>query len=109
MDFCGEWTASHDRMPGKPETLRVDGCVCFDDGSWTAELVEHDGPQGINPKILIIDLVVSRSDVGADVLSEVPVHYELQTSSEYDQVQVDPRDEPGSSKLVDVQEVSRAD
>ncbi len=34
---------------------------------------------------------------------------ELQTSSEYDQVQVDPRDEPGSSKLVDVQEVSRAD
>lgn len=50
MDFCGEWTASYDRMPGKPATLRVDGCVCFDDGSWTAELVEHDGPQGINPK-----------------------------------------------------------
>lgn len=109
MEFCGEWTAIHDHMPGKPETLRVQGCVCFNDGTWTAELVEHDDPQGINPRMWMIDLVASQSEVGPDVLTEISVQYERQTSSKYDQVQVVARDGTGANKVIDVEEVSRGD
>ncbi len=104
MELCRDWSANLDRMPGKAPTLRVDGCVCFDESGWTVELTDHDGPQGINPRILMIDAVVTEQDdpVKTTVLIEVPVHYERQTETEYDQVHILVREHSEVSKLIDV-------
>ncbi|MDQ3735550.1 MAG: hypothetical protein M3400_16410 [Actinomycetota bacterium] len=82
--------------------------MSFPESGWGATLTDHDGTQGINPRILIIDLVVAEPDGDArnPVVTEVPVRYERQTSSEYDQVEVHARGDSEFSQLIDVQEVS---
>lgn len=103
MEFCKEWTATHDRMPGRPATLRVEGCVCFDKDGWTAELVEHEGSPPTNMRVLMLDVVATPPDAGPEVLTEVPVRYELVTDTEFDHVHVFSR----APKIIDVKEVSR--
>lgn len=111
MEFCGEWTAIHDRMPGGDPTLRVEGTCCFPTSGWKAEIREHDGPQGINPRIRMLDLAIEASDnpVVNPVLTEVPVRWEETTAASYDQVHILVVGGDGvgeSSKVIDVQEVS---
>lgn len=102
MELCGEWTAYHDRMPGKPPTLRVDGCCCFPTGGWQAEL--RDRQQGFNPRIRMLDLVVTPPQGPApDVLTELSVHWEDQTDSEYDQVHMLVTGDDAEGKLVQVE------
>lgn len=107
MELCREWTATHDRMPGKTPTLRVDGCCCFNEDGWQVELRDHDGAQGINPRIKMIDLVVTPpAGPVAEVLTEVPVHWEDETGNEYDQVHVVVVGGEAPDRMIDVQEVS---
>lgn len=104
MDFCGEWTAFHDRMPGKDPTLRVNGTCCFTTSGWSAELRDHDGPQGINPRILMVDLVVTApTEVVATVLTEEPARWEQVTAADYDQVHILVTGDAEGSKLIDVE------
>jgi hypothetical protein len=94
VELCKEWLAIHDLMPGKGRRLRVTGTVCFDTAGWDARLGEHDGPPGINPKMLMLDLVITKpTGVVAEVLTEVSVEWSGENVEEgaYDEVQILPR------------------
>ncbi len=92
-----DWTASHDHMPGKPHTLRVDGKVDYPTPGYRAWL-EPAEPQGINPRILEMELrEVAPGDPQNQVVTPADVHYEDVTVSEYDQVHIRPLGE-----LIDV-------
>jgi len=87
---CGDWYASHDHMPGKPKTLYVTGKCKFPQPGYSVEL-RPANPQGINPKIYLLDKIVRKPlDPAADVITTVEVRYEEQTDTEYDQVTIQP-------------------
>jgi hypothetical protein len=79
-------------MPPGPKTLYVTGKCEFPTAGYSVELRPAD-PQGINPKIYILEKIVHEpSGPAADVLTVVEVRYEEQTDTEYDQVQIRPDD-----------------
>jgi len=104
FELCGEWTAQHDLMPGKPPTLNVSGKCCFPTTGWGATLQRHE-PQGINPSVLILDLVVTQHSIGAPTLTELDVDWTEETTSAYDQVDIHVIGAAAQGKLIDVQEV----
>lgn len=76
VDFCGEWHAYRNEMPGAGKTLRVSGSCCFPTDGWKAELVPHEGNTGINPNDLWLDVKVTPpNELAIEVLTEVPVEY----------------------------------
>ena len=83
-----DWNAIHDHMPGAGRTLTVSGTVDYPTPGYRAELRRAE-PQGINPKILELNLVdwppVAPQ---AQVVTPVDVRYEEATSFEYDQVHI---------------------
>ena len=87
---CSDWYASHDHMPGRPKTLHVSGKCEFPTAGYTVEL-KPASPQGINPKIYILNKIVTPPPgPAADVLTTVEVRYDEKTDTEYDQVQIEP-------------------
>lgn len=52
-------------MPGSERTLRIGGKVTVRTGGWSAKLARHEGPSGINPFMLTLDLVVTKPQDGA--------------------------------------------
>lgn len=89
---CSDWYASHDHMPPGPKTLRVTGKCKFPTAGYRVELTPAN-PQGINPKIYILDKIVHvpRPPV-PQVETMVDVNYEEKTETEYDQIQIKPDD-----------------
>jgi hypothetical protein len=72
---CGKWEAVLDQASGKEPNLTVRGSCLFPTTGFLAELRRHD-PQGINPGILLLDLVVTKpAGPTAQVLTEVEVTY----------------------------------
>jgi hypothetical protein len=107
MEFCKEWTAYHDRMPGKEPALRVFGTCCMPTGGWSTDLGPHEGPPGINPRVLMLDLLVAApTGPASDVVTEILVQYEVQTPSQYDQVHVRATGDAHGDKVIDVEETS---
>jgi hypothetical protein len=98
MRFCGEWQAVRDEMPGKGHALRVVGTCCFDQAGWSADLIARTGNTGINPTNLWLEVAVTApSGPSAEVLTEVPVGYELSdTVLEYATVTVSERHDPAN-------------
>jgi hypothetical protein len=87
---CSNWYASHDHMPPGPKKLYVSGECKFPTTGYSVEL-NPAVPQGINPKIYILEKTVHKPQGGsADVITVVKVRYEEQTDTEYDQVQIEP-------------------
>ena len=87
---CRDWYASHDHMPGKPKTLRVSGQCTFPTPGFKVEL-EPANPQGINPKIYLLNKIVHPpTGPVPDVETTVEVRYEEKTDTEYDQVTILP-------------------
>ena len=90
MPNCRDWYAWHDHMPGpgSTPTLHVTGTCTFNTAGYSAELRRIR--QGINPKDLLLELVVHEpsGDVAAEVLTDVPVSYIEETSMEYDTVSI---------------------
>lgn len=78
-----------DHMPGKEQTLRVGGKVNMSSGGWSAKLVPHPGPTGINPKILVLDLILDRASVGTDAFTTIEVEEYKETSPAFDYEQVE--------------------
>jgi len=74
--------------PGSTPTLHVTGTCTFNTAGYSAELRRIR--QGINPKDLLLELVVHEpsGDVAAEVLTDVPVRYSEETSTEYDTVSI---------------------
>jgi hypothetical protein len=84
---CRDWYAWHNRQPPGPQTLYVTGVCTVPDTGWTVELRRHE-PQGINPKVLLLDLVVRKSETYET--TAVSVRYEEATDFIYDAVTILP-------------------
>jgi len=85
------WHAWHDWMPGKPPTLHVVGVVRCPTAGYTVTL-KPAAPQGINPAIYILELVVTPpTQPAAQVVTDVPVHYSEHTSVRYTEVFIIPQ------------------
>ena len=80
---CSDWSASHGSRPPAPFVLEVVGKCKFPTAGYSVELRRHE-PQGINPKDLLLDLVVHEpTGPVAQVVTEVEARYEEETDSEY--------------------------
>jgi len=87
---CGNWYARQDFMPGSTPTLRVTGRCTFGTPGYTVVLKRAE-PQGINPRILILDKVVTPpTGIVTQVVTTIDVSYEEETSTKYEQVQIRP-------------------
>ena len=86
------WKAWHDFMPGSAPTLHVAVEVTVPTSGYTAKL-EPAMPQGINPSIYLLNLVVISPEPGEIVLptfTDLPVNYSEDTSNPYTSVQILP-------------------
>jgi len=89
---CGrenDWTAILDKMPPNKPHLRVEGTAdCTTTGYRDVRLKDHH-PQGINPRILLLDLEWSAptGDAG-DMITPHRVHYTKSDSPDYDEVEI---------------------
>ncbi len=87
---CQKWEAFHDFMPGTTPTLRVTGVCYTPTPGYTIKLVPAS-PQGINPKILILNKVVTPpKGIVPQVITKVDVRYEKKTKTKYTHVQIEP-------------------
>ena len=87
---CADWKAWHDREPGGPATLHVTGKCEFPTGGYKVEL-KPVKPQGINPKIYILEKIVHPPTGPAnDVVTNIEVHYTEKTNAHYDEVLIVP-------------------
>lgn len=74
--------------PGANPTLHVTGTVTVPTTGYHVSLVEAV-PQGINPKILILEVKkVKPTGPAGDVVSQVPVEYKKQNSPDYTDVTI---------------------
>ncbi|MFL6129967.1 MAG: hypothetical protein ACJ73E_12995 [Mycobacteriales bacterium] len=87
---CRDWSAVVDRRPPGPPTLIVTGECDFPTAGSTVEL-HRAAPQGINPRDLLLDKVVTPpSGPAASVLTAVPVRYTENDPPELDTVTIRP-------------------
>jgi hypothetical protein len=82
------WKAWQDLQPiGKPK-LVVIGQVETSNSNQTPHLNEHV-PQGINPKILLLDLTISSSGMGSTVMGWRDVRFEKEiVKDQYSSVEI---------------------
>lgn len=85
---CRNWKAWHDHQPPGPWTLHVTGECEMPTPGYELRL-EPAEPQGINPKDLILILVVTEpTGIQQEVLTWTPVHWEQDTDVEYETVSI---------------------
>jgi hypothetical protein len=88
---CGgptsEWKAILDKQPPELPRLGVTGTAdCTSSGYKNVHLALHN-PQGINPRILLLDLVwTDPTGPTNPVITPHQVHYRLPNSPDYDEV-----------------------
>ena len=87
---CGAWYAWINKMPAAPHLLYVIGTCVFPTSGYRVEL-RRAVPQGINPKILILEKIVTPpSGVVLEVITTVHVRFEEFPPVEYDHVEIRP-------------------
>jgi hypothetical protein len=83
-----KWKAWYDRMPPGPATLHVTGEHTFPTAGYSAEL-KPAAPQGFNPKIYILDLIVHEPKDPVILVPEVvKIEYHEETNVIYDEVSI---------------------
>jgi hypothetical protein len=83
------WTATHNHLPGPdgtPNLIRVTGTVTVPTQNSTAKLVRQ--ADGINPKIMMLRVMITTPDNDLDVINHVEVEYTETNSHEYDSVDI---------------------
>ena len=108
IDHYEDFRAVHDLMPGSDFLLRVDGICVFTTTGFGARLEAIEGNTGINPQMLTLLLVIDGPDPGTavnEVLTPVPVHYEMKTETDYKQVSFRVRTDDEPPPTIDVEEV----
>jgi hypothetical protein len=84
----GTFEAWLDKQPGANNTLHVTGKITVPTGGYKVSLVEAN-PQGINPKILILNVVkVKPTGPAPDVISHVEVKFDKPNSPDYTDVTI---------------------
>ena len=86
---CSEWSAWRNLEPGGPVNLHVTGECKFPDTRYGVELRRRE-PQGINPKDLLLELIVMVQRGWADEETTLKAHYEEVTDFEYETVTILP-------------------
>ena len=87
---CSNWSAWHGSRPPAPPVLTVAGECEFPTAGYSVELRRHE-PQGINPRDLLLDLVVHEpTGPVAQVITTVESRYEEETDFEYESVTILP-------------------
>lgn len=87
---CRDWNAVHDQEPPGPFKLVVTGTCAMPTPGYAVELRPR-APQGINPKDLLLDKIVTApSGIQPRVLTDVDVRYEDETDVDYDTVTILP-------------------
>lgn len=87
---CDDWSAWYNVQPVAPKTLHIAGTCTFYLGT-KAKLVPRTPPPGTNPKIYVVDLVITRPKGRAShLIVPVQVHYSKQTDNQYDSVNIEP-------------------
>jgi hypothetical protein len=83
-----DWKAWQNLQPvGKPKLI-VTGQVETSNSNQTPKLSRHE-PQGINPKILLLDLTITTSGIGNTVMGWRDVRYEESiTKDQFSEVDV---------------------
>ena len=77
-------------MPGSMGLLYVIGTCVFPTTGWAVRL-ERAVPQGANPKILILNKIVTPpTGIVLPVITSVPVRYEELPPVEYEKVDIQP-------------------
>lgn len=87
-----DWVAWHDFMPGSPPTLHVKGVVTCPTTGYKAVL-KPSVPQGFNPAIYLLDLVITKpgpNEIVHQTVTDLTVHYREDTSNSYSQVTIQP-------------------
>ncbi len=88
---CGtqDWTATLDKMPPRPPRLAVKGTADCTTTGYTNVRLEPQQPQGINPRILLLELKWDPpSGIAGDVITHHPVTYEVSDCPDYDEVEI---------------------
>jgi hypothetical protein len=87
---CRDWSAWQGSRPPAPPVLTVAGECEFPTAGYSVELRRHE-PQGINPRDLLLDLVVHEpTGPVAQVITTVEARYEEETDFEYESVTILP-------------------
>ena len=87
---CGNWKAWLDVMPPGTPTLHVTGECVFPTSGYKVKL-KPAVPQGINPKILLLQKIVTPpTGIGLPVLTKVIVNYTQKTKTKYTNVTILP-------------------
>lgn len=87
---CSNWSAWHGSRLPAPPVLTVAGECEFPTAGYSVELRRYE-PQGINPRDLLLDLVVHEpTGPVAQVITTVEARYEEETDFEYESVTILP-------------------
>lgn len=87
---CRDWKAWIDRMPGAQPTLHVTGRCEFPTSGFSVRL-ERRAPQGIPPRDLLLDLVITDpTGPVSQVITEVNVSYQEPSDDGHDSVTILP-------------------
>ena len=86
---CENWYAYHDFMPGSPPTLHVGATCTAPTNGYHFSLVRQE-PQGVNPKNLLLRLVVEEAEFANEVVTIYETHYREDTDMRYDSVSILP-------------------
>jgi hypothetical protein len=84
---CSDWYAWRNREPGGPVILHVMGECRFPDTRYMVELRRRH-PQGINPKDLLLELIVTEQRGWEEKETTLEARYEEQTDFEYETVTI---------------------
>jgi hypothetical protein len=99
-----DWYAWLNKMPPGPASLHVHGVVQLPTPGYDVRLVSAS-PQGINPRQLILDLLVTaRPGTWPAIVTSVSVRYDQSPAIDYDSVFI--REPDGGTVVVDVDVVS---
>src|SRR5690348_9098602 len=87
---AADWKAWHSRRPAQPPILYVQGQCEFPTTGYRVGL-RRSLAQGIDPAILVLDLVISKSsEPESSVVTRMVARYEEKTRQRHEQVQIRP-------------------
>ena len=90
---CKHWKAWYDVQPGtNPPTLHVTASCKFPTTGYTVELVPVQTKKAeTHPEIYVLKRVVHKPEgMAAQVITEMPVDYKVETPTEYKEVRIRP-------------------
>lgn len=87
---CRHWKAWQDVHAGMPATLHVTATCKFQTAGYSVDLMPAGAAKQGSTAYILKRVVHEPEGMAAQVLSEVPVNYQVETHSEYKEVKIKP-------------------